>query len=86
LSIIYKTLAFNDRKQVIQGIVERIVLRHDGMIARIDLQPPFSYLRDIHRQVSEDKTDNRKTDEEISIGLTCVTGLMSLVGLEPTTN
>jgi thiol-disulfide isomerase/thioredoxin len=74
LSIIYKTLAFNDRKQVIRGIVERIVLRYDGMIARIDLQPPFSYLRDIHRQVREDKTDNRKTDEVNSIGSTTISG------------
>jgi hypothetical protein len=44
------------------------------MIARIDLHPPLSYLRDIHRQVREDKTDNSKTDEVNSIGSTIISG------------
>ena len=52
LGILYETLSRSDQKDLLRNVIERVVINPEGEIARVDLLPPFAYLRDISDIVS----------------------------------
>lgn len=47
LGTLYETLSRSDQKQVPRNVVERVVVNLEGKLERMDLLPPFAYLREV---------------------------------------
>ncbi len=52
LGILYETLPRSNQKELLRNVVERVVVNHESEIVRVDLLPPFAYLRDVCEKVS----------------------------------
>ena len=52
LGILYETLPFADQRELLRNVVERVVLNPEGTILRVDLLPPFAYLKQVSDRVS----------------------------------
>ena len=52
LGILYERLSRSDQKELLRNVIERVVVNTEGEIARVDLLPPFAYLRDISEKVT----------------------------------
>ncbi len=52
LGILYETLPHANQKLLLRNVVERVVVNPEGQIIRVDLLPPFAYLKDVNEKVS----------------------------------
>lgn len=53
LGILYETLPRPKQKELLRNVVERVVLNPEGTVVRVDLLPPFAYLKDVSDKVCE---------------------------------
>ena len=51
VGILYNKLERSDQKDLLRQMVERVVVNLEGMIIRLELLPPFSYLRHVTERV-----------------------------------
>ena len=51
LGILYETLPRGDKRELLRNVIERVVVNHEGKIDRLELLPPFTYLRDVSQKV-----------------------------------
>lgn len=51
VGILYNKLERSDQKDLLRQMVERVVVNPEGMIIRLELLPPFSYLRHVTERV-----------------------------------
>ncbi|MDX1992565.1 MAG: hypothetical protein SF029_09250 [bacterium] len=51
VGILYDNLERSDQKELLRQMVERVVVNPEGMIVRLELLPPFSYLRHVTERV-----------------------------------
>lgn len=70
LGILYNKLERNDQKRLLRQIVEKIIVNADGKIIRMDLQPPFEYLKRVKQriQMNENGDSSEKTKTSINAG------------------
>ena len=47
VGILYIRLERSDQKDILRHMIERVVVNPEGMISRLELLPPFSYLRHV---------------------------------------
>lgn len=73
LGILYETLSRSDQKELLRNVVERVVVNVEGEIERVDLLPPFAYLREVCEKVSggEGTSENPARIETGDIAATC---------------
>lgn len=71
--ILYETLSRSYQKELLRNVIERVVVSPDGEIARVDLLPPFAYLRDISDIVSggEENLENLIKTQTGDVNTTC---------------
>ncbi len=50
VGILYNKLGRSDQKELLRQMVERVVVNPEGMIIRLELFPPFYYLRQVIEQ------------------------------------
>jgi hypothetical protein len=62
LGILYETLPHEDQKELLRNVVERVVVNHEGMIKRVDLLPPFAYLKDVSKKIRLGSSENQTGD------------------------
>ena len=62
--ILYNKLERSDQKELLRQMIERVVVNPEGMITRLELMSPFSYLRHVTQRIqnvggvfSEEKTN-----------------------------
>ena len=53
VSILYSKLARSNQKELLHNLVERIIVDPEGMIIKLELLPPFSYLRHVTMRVQD---------------------------------
>jgi hypothetical protein len=51
VGILYSKLERSDQKDLLRQMVERVVVNPEGKIIRLELLPPFSYLRHVTERV-----------------------------------
>ena len=51
LGILYETLPRSDQKELLRNVVKRVVVNLEGKLERVDLLPPFAYLREVSARV-----------------------------------
>jgi DNA invertase Pin-like site-specific DNA recombinase len=51
LGILYQTLPRSDQQELLRNVVERVVVNPEGKVQRVDLLPPFAYLREVSEKV-----------------------------------
>lgn len=51
LDILYEILPRSDKRELLRNVIERVVVNHEGKIDRLELLPPFTYLRDVSQKV-----------------------------------
>lgn len=51
VGILYNKLERSDQKDLLRQMIERVVVNPEGMIIRLELLPPFSYLRHVIQRV-----------------------------------
>ena len=51
VGVLYSRLERDDQKDLLRQIVERVVVNPEGIIIRLELLPPFSYLRHVTQRV-----------------------------------
>jgi hypothetical protein len=51
VGILYGKLERSDQKDLLRQMIERVVVNPEGMIVRLELLPPFSYLRHVTERV-----------------------------------
>ncbi len=62
VGILYHSLESSEKKELLRLIVERVVVNPEGMILRLELLPPFAYLRHVTQKVDQGgKTVKAKT-------------------------
>jgi hypothetical protein len=73
LGILYETLSGGDQKELLRNVVERVVVNTEGEIERVDLLPPFAYLREVCQRVSggEETSENLARIETGDVAATC---------------
>ncbi len=73
LGILYETLPCSDQKELLRNVVERVVVSTEGEIQRVDLLPPFAYLREVSQKVSgsEGSSENRAINETDDCEVAC---------------
>jgi DNA invertase Pin-like site-specific DNA recombinase len=73
LGILYETLSRSDQKELLRNVVERVVVNIEGEIERVDLLPPFAYLREVCEKVSggEETSENLARIETGDVAATC---------------
>jgi len=64
MGILYTTLSRSDQRELLRNVIERVVVNHEGEIARVDLLPPFSYLRDVCDRVRGGEGVSSQTQAE----------------------
>ncbi len=47
LGVLFKNMALKEQKALLKEIVDRVVIDPNGTVIRIELQSPFSYLRNL---------------------------------------
>lgn len=47
LGILYETLAYSEKKELLRHMVSRVVLTPEGKMDRVEWPPPFAYLNDV---------------------------------------
>lgn len=74
VGIVYNSLERSDQKELLQHIVSRVVIDHEGII-NLELRAPFSYLQDIRNRIWESGDTGEKqgysktkTDSNIAVG------------------
>lgn len=65
LGILYETLPFDDRQELLRNVVERVVLNPEGTVLRVDLLPPFGYLTHVSERVSGRKENASEKPAEM---------------------
>ncbi len=53
LGILYEILLRSDQQDLLRQMIERVVVNPEGMIVRLELLPPFSYLRHVTERVQK---------------------------------
>jgi hypothetical protein len=53
VGILYGKLERSDQKDLLRQMIERVVVNPEGMIVRLELLPPFSYLRHVTERVQK---------------------------------
>jgi DNA invertase Pin-like site-specific DNA recombinase len=53
VGILYSKLERSDQKDLLRQMIERVVVNPEGMIVRLELLPPFSYLRHVTERVQK---------------------------------
>jgi DNA invertase Pin-like site-specific DNA recombinase len=53
VGILYSKLERSDQKDLLRHMIERVVVDPEGMIIRLELLPPFSYLRHVTQRVQK---------------------------------
>jgi hypothetical protein len=53
VGILYSKLERGDQKDLLRQMVERVVVNPEGTIIRLELLPPFSYLRHVTKRVQD---------------------------------
>lgn len=53
VGILYSRLERSDQKDLLRYMIERVVVNPEGMIIRLELLPPFSYLRHVTQRVQK---------------------------------
>src|SRR5690606_9154977 len=63
----------SDQKELLRNVVERVVVNTEGEIERVDLLPPFAYLREVCEKVSggEETSENLARIETGDVAATC---------------
>lgn len=51
VGFLYNGLEYSDQQELLRQMVERVVVNKDGKLIRMELLPPFAYLREITRKV-----------------------------------
>ena len=51
VGILYEQLERSDQKELLRQMVKRVVVNSEGIIIRLELRPPFSYLHQISQRV-----------------------------------
>lgn len=79
LGILYETLTCPKQKELLRNVVERVVLNPEGTVVRVDLLPPFAYLKDVSdkecegvESVSENSTDTQTPCDDAG----CLSGVL----------
>ncbi len=54
VGILYNKLERGDQKDLLRQMVERVVVNPEGTLIRLELLPPFSYLRDVTQRVRDE--------------------------------
>jgi DNA invertase Pin-like site-specific DNA recombinase len=54
VGILYNKLERSDQKDLLRQMIERVVVNPEGMITRLELMPPFSYLRHVTQRIQND--------------------------------
>ena len=63
VGMLYNTLERSDQKDLLREMVERVVVNLDGKIIRLELQPPFAYLREVTQRVTGDGGKTKTSPE-----------------------
>jgi hypothetical protein len=73
VGILYNKLERSSQKKLLRNVVERVVVNVEGEIERVDLLPPFAYLREVCDKVSsgEGTSENPARIETGDVAATC---------------
>jgi len=72
IGILYERLAQQDRKFLLKQMVKKIVINLEGMIIKVELHAPFTYLRNLALRCEEDGEQvSVEKDQSSSSGLDC---------------
>lgn len=73
LGILYEMISRSDQKELLRNVIKRVVVNSEGEIARVDLRPPFAYLRDISEKVNvgEENLENVIKTKTGDVNTTC---------------
>ncbi len=71
LGVLYHLLSRSEKRDLLRNLVLRVVVNPEGLIVRLELLPPFSYLREVCSEVSrsengEGSSVNQTGDHEIA--------------------
>jgi hypothetical protein len=61
VGIVYNKLERNNQKKLLREMVDRVVISPEGAIQRLELQPPFAYLKELTDQVRNSGSFEGKT-------------------------
>lgn len=68
LSILYKKLERSEQKRLLRQMIEKTIVNTDGKIIRMDLHPPFAYLRRVKQRIQMNGNNEEKTKTSINAG------------------
>jgi len=70
VGILYTKLDHSDQKELLRQMIERVVVNPEGMIIRLELLPPFSYLRHVTKRVKNENVgvSGEKTNANHEVG------------------
>ena len=54
VGLLYNKLERSDQKDLLRQMIERVVVNPEGMLTRLELMPPFSYLRHVTQRIQND--------------------------------
>ncbi|MCA9340663.1 MAG: hypothetical protein KDA17_07135 [Candidatus Saccharibacteria bacterium] len=75
IGVRFEKLDASKQKELLRKLVERVVVDPSGMVVRMELLPPFSYLHQLTKKVQRNGTGgNEKTSEDAG---SCSTKLSS---------
>ncbi|MEO0565746.1 MAG: hypothetical protein AAF125_26800, partial [Chloroflexota bacterium] len=55
VGILYRRLERDDQKDLLRQMIERVVVNPEGIIIRLELLAPFSYLRHVSKRIEQDR-------------------------------
>ncbi len=55
IGVLYNKLGRNEQKELLRQIIERVIVDPEGMIIKLELLPPFSYLRRVSDRIGKDR-------------------------------
>jgi hypothetical protein len=63
IGVLYKGMELSNQKRLLKNVVSRVVVDAQGKLLRMELLPPFSYLRQISEKLNDeiDSSETRRT-------------------------
>ncbi|MEO1290132.1 MAG: recombinase family protein [Chloroflexota bacterium] len=60
LGILYETLSFAKKRELLRNVVKRVVVNPEGAIERVEFLPPFAYLQSVKDRVKDDAETSKE--------------------------
>ena len=61
VGVLFNQMALSERKALLKEIVDRVVIDPSGEVIKVDLQPPFSYLRTLSEDTQAQRSRPRRS-------------------------